>query len=393
MYSLMIVDDEEIIRNGIRDAVSASPLPLKSIRIAPSAREALEMLERSPCDIILSDIRMRDMDGLEMVERAKKIWPETRVIFLTGYQDFEYARKALRLNSDDFLLKPVPDEKLIEVIGNVISKLDGLWLERFELRYRKSMEICEIDSEVKVPVHILLIAYEAAPERMSKDELHKSLCGMLTRLFRHYCSAAEFEQEESCTIARLQPMVEEGYWGKVCWKTLEELQSFFLEHLDVKMSIGLSEGVDPDETGLIMQRMKAECLRRDNFGGLLRFPIEEKAENGNENYAVKAIQSYIRKNPGKDLSLGALSEKFRINPSYLSRVFHQETGTPISEFIVQVRLVLAKQLLAETDMKIYEIAQQTGFETPGYFTKVFNKVEKISPRNYRMNVSKNKAEM
>ena len=114
MYSLMIVDDEEIIR----DAVSASPLPLKSIRIAPSAWEALEMLERSPCDIILSDIRMPDMDGLEMVERAKKIWPETRVIFLTGYQDFEYARKALRLNSDDFLLKPVPDEKLIEVIGD-----------------------------------------------------------------------------------------------------------------------------------------------------------------------------------------------------------------------------------------------------------------------------------
>lgn len=90
-------------------------------------------------------------------------------------------------------------------------------------------------------------------------------------------------RRKAVTIARLQPMVEEGYWDKVCWKTLEELQSFFLEHLDVKMSIGLSEGVDPDETGLIMQRMKAECLRRDNFGGLLRFPIEEKAENGNEN--------------------------------------------------------------------------------------------------------------
>lgn len=393
MYSLMIVDDEEIIRNGIRDAVSASALPLKSVRIAPSAREALEMLGAAPCDIILTDIRMPDMDGLEMVEKAKEIWPETRVIFLTGYQDFEYARKALRLNSDDFLLKPVPDEKLIEVIGNVISRLDSLWLERFELRYRKSMEIREIDSETKSPEYLLLIAYEAAPERMSKDEIHKSLCGMLTRLFRHYCSAAVFVQEESCTIARLQPMVEEGHWDKVCWKTLEELQSFFLEHLDVKMSIGLSERAEPDKISRIMQQMKTECMRRDNFGGLLRFPIEEKEENGNENYAVKAIQSYIRKNPGKDLSLGTLSEKFRINPSYLSRVFHQETGIPISEFIVQVRLVLAKQLLADTDMKIYEIARQTGFETPGYFTKVFNKAEKISPRNYRLNASKNKAEM
>ena len=153
----------------------------------------------------------------------------------------------------------------------------------------------------------------------------------------------------------------------------------FLEHLDVKMSIGLSEGVDPDETGLIMQRMKAECLRRDNFGGLLRFPIEEKAENGNENYAVKAIQSYIRKNPGKDLSLGALSEKFRINPSYLSRVFHQETGTPISEFIVQVRLVLAKQLLAETDMKFMKLPSKPVLKHRDILPKCLIKLKKYLP--------------
>lgn len=55
---------------------------------------------------------------------------------------------------------------------------------------------------------------------------------------------------------------------------------------------------------------------------------EEEKENSSENYAVKAVQSYIRNNPEKDLSLGALSDRFRINPSYLSRVFHQETGIP-----------------------------------------------------------------
>ena len=116
MYSLLIVDDEEIILNGIKDAVSSSALPLKSVRTASSAKDALKMLMKDPCDIIVSDIRMPDMDGLEMAEQAKRIWPETRIIFLTGYQDFEYVRKALRLNSDDYLLKPVSDEKLTEVI-------------------------------------------------------------------------------------------------------------------------------------------------------------------------------------------------------------------------------------------------------------------------------------
>ena len=122
MYSLLIVDDEEIILNGIKDAVSSSALPLKSVRTASSAKDALKMLMKDPCDIIVSDIRMPDMDGLEMAEQAKRIWPETRIIFLTGYQDFEYVRKALRLNSDDYLLKPVSDEKLTEVIGNVIDR-------------------------------------------------------------------------------------------------------------------------------------------------------------------------------------------------------------------------------------------------------------------------------
>lgn len=103
MYSLLIVDDEEIILNGIKDAVSSSALPLKSVRTASSAKTALKMLMKDPCDIIVSDIRMPDMDGLEMAEQAKRIWPETRIIFLTGYQDFEYVRKALRLNSDDYL--------------------------------------------------------------------------------------------------------------------------------------------------------------------------------------------------------------------------------------------------------------------------------------------------
>ena len=107
MYSLLIVDDEEIILNGIKDAVSSSALPLKSVRTASSAKAALKMLMKDPCDIIVSDIRMPDMDGLEMAEHAKRIWPETRIIFLTGYQDFEYVRKALRLNSDDYLLKPM----------------------------------------------------------------------------------------------------------------------------------------------------------------------------------------------------------------------------------------------------------------------------------------------
>lgn len=393
MYSILIVDDEEIILNGIKDAVTASALPLKSVQTAASADAVLQMLVKNPCDILVSDIRMPDMDGLEMAERARQIWPETRIIFLTGYQDFEYARKALRLNSDDYLLKPVSDDKLIQVIGNVISKLDSLWMERFALRYRKGTETGSTAVDPGKAIYFLWIGYEEDASRMSARELHKSLCGMLERLFGHYCSTVLFEEGESNTAVWLQPVVEETYWDKVCLKTLEELQSFFLDHLDVNMSIGLSQKIRPEEGAQTKKKMKEACAGKEKLGSLFLLGKEEtEKENGAENYAVMAVQAYIRKNPEKDLSLGALSEKFRMNPSYLSRVFHQEAGIPISEFIVQIRLVLAKRLLADTDMKIYEIAQRAGFETPGYFTKVFNKAEKMSPKNYRLTKSKDKAE-
>ena len=102
------------------------------------------------------------------------------------------------------------------------------------------------------------------------------------------------------------------------------------------------------------------------------------------NFAVHAVQKYIQENPEKDLSLGGLSERFHMNPSYLSRIFHQETGQRLSEYIIEVRMQLAKNMLLETNKRIYEIAEQTGFGTVGYFTKVFHKYENCSPKNFRL---------
>ena len=76
---------------------------------------------------------------------------------------------------------------------------------------------------------------------------------------------------------------------------------------------------------------------------------------------------------------------FHINPSYLSRSFHQTIGQSLSQYIVQVRIETAKRLLAEGEMRIGEISRMVGFETPGYFTKVFSKTVGKTPKDYRIN--------
>ena len=84
------------------------------------------------------------------------------------------------------------------------------------------------------------------------------------------------------------------------------------------------------------------------------------------------------------MSLKHLIARNNINPSYLSRRFHQTIGQPLSQYITGVRLETAKRLLNEENLKIGEISQIVGFETPGYFTKVFNKAVGMTPKEYRM---------
>ena len=112
---------------------------------------------------------------------------------------------------------------------------------------------------------------------------------------------------------------------------------------------------------------------------------EKKIEKEEGNLLIYRIREYVTEHPGEDLSLGRLARMFHINPSYLSRSFHQTIGQSLSQYIVQVRIETAKRLLAEGEMRIGEISRMVGFETPGYFTKVFSKTVGKTPKDYRIN--------
>lgn len=124
MYRLLIVDDEPVIVEGLATMLGASDLPFKEIKLAYSASEALAYFEESMYDIVLADIRMPKMNGLQMVEIIKKKSPPCKIIFLSGYSDFEYARQALKSGASDYLLKPIEDEAVIASLQKVIHELE-----------------------------------------------------------------------------------------------------------------------------------------------------------------------------------------------------------------------------------------------------------------------------
>ncbi|WP_391570700.1 response regulator [Cohnella sp.] len=124
MYKILIVDDERIIADGLADMLAESGLPLAAIRTAGSAAEALERHGEEKFDIVLTDIRMPRMDGLELFDRIRAVSEECRVIFLSGYSEFEYARTALKLGASDYLLKPVEDEEVVACLSKTIGAME-----------------------------------------------------------------------------------------------------------------------------------------------------------------------------------------------------------------------------------------------------------------------------
>ena len=124
MYRVLIVDDEKMIRMGIRKVIQWEKLGVEQVFTAASAREALQILEEQGPQIMITDIQMSEMSGLELIEEARKRQPELRVLVLTGYDSFEYARQSLRLKVQDFFLKPVDETDLSDAIEMQIRSLE-----------------------------------------------------------------------------------------------------------------------------------------------------------------------------------------------------------------------------------------------------------------------------
>jgi two-component system response regulator YesN len=132
-YSVISVDDEPIVHQMLKQFFIESHLPIALIGSANSGSEALELITRLRPDICLLDIHMDGMDGLELASILRKTLNyHPRIIYLTAYNRFEYAQKAIRLESDDYILKPINRNELLSTLHRVIAVLQSQRLSELE---------------------------------------------------------------------------------------------------------------------------------------------------------------------------------------------------------------------------------------------------------------------
>ena len=124
MYKIMVVDDEPFIADGLADLFNQIQEPCFEVSVAYSAQSALEQLDKIRMDIVISDIKMPKMNGIEMLAEIKERWPFCHVIFLSGYSDFDYVQSALKLGADSYLLKSQSDEAILETVFETLKAIE-----------------------------------------------------------------------------------------------------------------------------------------------------------------------------------------------------------------------------------------------------------------------------
>ena len=239
VYSIMIVEDEYLVRQGISSLVDFETFDMEVMDEAENGLDAWEKIQLAQPDIVLTDINMPHINGIKLAQLVKEQYPSVHIIFLTGYDDFDYALSAVKLGADDYLLKPFSREDVETMLFKVKEKLD---------KERKQQQVHELVEQ------------------------------------------AEFSDLEQTIHDRLA---------------------------------------------------------------------------------------------GAELSLKSLAFQLGFSPSYLSVLIKKELGLPFQDYLIQERMKKAKLLLLTTDLKVYEIADQVGFEDMNYFSQRSKQIVGVTPRQFK----------
>ena len=146
MYKLLLVDDEVDVREGLLSEIDWEKHGFAVEGTAENGREAMELIDRLSPDVVLTDISMPFMDGLALSDWIRREHPAVRIVLLSGYDEFEYAQRAIKLDIDEYILKPFDAEQIVQVLNKVKDRLD------VEIARRKDMELLRKHYLTSLPV-------------------------------------------------------------------------------------------------------------------------------------------------------------------------------------------------------------------------------------------------
>ena len=272
MYRVFLVDDEPFIVEGLYDIMDWSGMGLEIAGHAENGRKALEAIRVTPVDILITDIAMPEMNGLELIRKAREVHPELKVIILSGYNEFDYLKEGMHLGIENYLLKPINVEELKSTLAGTIEKLNAPGLSRL-------WSIHDIDMLRDS------IVYRWMTDKISYPELEERAALLSVRIDAPYffVSILRTDREPDRLYETVRQEVGAGNSDTLVFRNLDN-------------DTGILFALDDPASGKEQARQRLAGLRR-KLPGCVRISLGDVvggAENVHRSYArAKKAQEYF----------------------------------------------------------------------------------------------------
>ena len=412
-YRIMLVDDEEEVRSAILKKLDWKALGFSEVMDAENGEDALEKMERFTPDVLLTDIRMPYMDGLTLCERVRKTYPSMKLLIFSGFDEFEYAKQAIRLNVTEYILKPVNLKELSDILKRVADGLDE------EIRERRSVTLLENNYRSAMPILRQVFLSNLIRGGVTEEEIAGKTgeYGIdLAGARKWVVAAAEIEKGQGdgeLGLISVQRFLEDSlksYYRLEVFRSMEDrlcliaaideknTQTDLISLLNelcrecrrilgrtVTMGVGHSCVKLSDADHAYQTALEALRCKGDQLTGTAIYISDMQLENENaSSKAVADAKAYIAEHYHEpDLSVDVICRHLHVSPNYFSTIFRRETGKTYTAYLTQLRMEKAVELLKNTQLKTFAIATQVGYQEQNYFSYVFKKTYGVSPSKYR----------
>lgn len=340
MLKLILADDERAIRETISKMIDWKSLGVELVGLCKDGIEAYNMiLDESP-DLVMTDIRMPGLSGLELVKEVREAELPVHFIILSGYEEFEYAREAMGYGIKHYLIKPCREEQIRESILEAVKEVT------------LSKSIAE-EKAKKLIMQQMQNIYEKLED--SDQDSTGALC------------------EELKSLA----------------DQIMDIESLRLLAASAGIRLSVMDSGSAAETAEFLHRVRAE-KSLDALKRLFRKYISESTDNllrcrKRTGGLAEAVMDYVEKHiSDPSLTLKKIAEQYLfMNVDYVSRQFQKTTGIKFSQHLTEQRVRKAKELLLREDGKIQYVARQVGCgDNSQYFSQIFKKVVGITPSRW-----------
>jgi len=367
-FRLLIADDSQIQVESILTYVNWEALGIDEIKTARDGMEALEIASEFRPHIVIIDVEMPKLDGLELARRLRQDDNRIKMIFISCHEKFAYVQKAMSYGGCAYILKPISYKEIEDVARNVIEELRdessynsirSEFLHR-QKEFERSFDLNKSNDGEKLDILAIQQEILMFIEKENDDEI-------VNYFKRKYFSHLENKSFD--------------YTKYLCYSIINALQ---LVSKTKGVDMGKIFGSD-DAFWDKLATFDKEAEIVHWLSNLLYLMVKHIIDTENDKH--KKIVNEIKKKIDNDLynieSVEQIAKDLNVSSSHAKNMFKRYTGITIFDYLFEKRMNEAKRLLLDTDLHIYEIAEKLGYKSKAYFSTAFLKSFGVNPNDYR----------